>query len=146
MSSAEHYENLETIDDSLVKIKEEIGRVYKIKDLKYLGKKLNVGIGKDGTTRNTVSDIYFVIDDSPLEAYSLQESEVYALCKCDIDELLKVNSTTNYSFSVKALRSNGDYIDIVVKKDSFPDNYDNYHFKIAQLAKRFISGEKELLY
>lgn len=146
VSSSEHYEDLDTVDDALVKINGEIGKVYKNAELIYLGKKLNVGIGKDGTTRNTVNDVYFVIDESALGTYTLQESEVYAICKCNIDELLKVNTEKDYSFSVKALRSSGEEIDVEVNRDIFPDNYDNYHFKIAQLAKRLVNGETNLLY
>ncbi|MBU1110766.1 hypothetical protein KKB83_04060 [Patescibacteria group bacterium] len=32
------------------------------------------------------------------------------------------------------------------KKDSFPFNWDNYHFKIALLADRFLKDEKNLIY
>jgi hypothetical protein len=56
-SAGEHYEDLDTLDDVLDKVSEEIGKKYDAKDLTYLGKKLNVGIGADGTTRNTVNDV-----------------------------------------------------------------------------------------
>lgn len=46
----------------------------------------------------------------------------------------------------KALTAGGDEIDIKVNKSSFPENWDNYHYKIAVLADRYFKGEKDLLY
>ena len=42
--------------------------------------------------------------------------------------------------------SEGKEILVVVDKKSFPYNWDNYHYKIALLAKRFLDGDKNIIY
>lgn len=141
-----HYEELETIKDGLREAKEELGKEYQFEDLISLGRRLNVGIGTDGTTRNTVCNIFLIEDNSPLKGYTLQEEEVYALCACPLEELLKVYTQEGYSFIAKGLRATGEDVDITVTKDIFPYNWDNYMFKMALLVDKLVKGEKNLLY
>ena len=49
-------------------------------------------------------------------------------------------------FTTKGLTNRGKEIQIKVNKNSFPFNWDNYHFKIALLAERFLKGEGNLIY
>lgn len=91
-------------------------------------------------------DIFIVTDNSPLDSYKLEKSEVDALVICPIEELLKVHKQKNYEFFAYGLNNNGKKIKIKITKDSFPYNWDNYHYKIALLANRFLKGEKDLIY
>ena len=140
-----HYQAGETIFDGLREVKEELGRTYKKGQLIYLGRKLHVSPDIQGLTRHNVVDIFFVTDNSPLEGFIQEKAEVFAIVVCPIDQLIKVH-TEKTSFEVQALKNNGEKINIMVNQDSFPYNWDNYHFKIALLAERYLKGEKNLLY
>jgi hypothetical protein len=105
-----------------------------------------VGNDAKGREMHDIIEVYITVDDSPLDSYKLQKEEVYAICTCPIDELIKVHTEPGYSFTVTSLTANGERQEITVKKDSFPENYDNYHFKMVLLAKRYLAGEKHLLY
>lgn len=141
-----HYSAGEEIKDGMREVEEELGKNFKYSDLMYFGRKLHVSPDVKGRERHNVVDIFMIKDNSPLNSYELQESEVYSICACPIDDLIKVHTQKNYVFRVTALKSNGEKIEIKVNKDSFPFNWDNYHFKIVLLAQRFLKGEGNLLY
>lgn len=141
-----HYEAGEELYDGLREVEEELGKKYLSKDIVYIGKKIHVSPDVNGNMRQNVVDISFIVDNSSIESYVLQESEVYAICCCPIDDLIKVNTIENYTFKVQALTSTGLKEELLISKDSFPYNWDNYHFKVALLAKRFLSGEKNIIY
>jgi hypothetical protein len=141
-----HYEAGEEIYDGLREVREELGKDYKVDQLTYLGKKLHVSPDTKGRMRHNAVDIFMTIDDSGMESYKLQESEVYAICVCPIDELMKVHTSDDYRFKAYGVTAEGEQIEILVNKDSFPYNWDNYHFKIVMLAERLLRGEKYLVY
>jgi hypothetical protein len=136
----------EEIADGLREIREELGKDYEFKDLTYLGRKINVSPDTKSRLNHTVIDIFMVLDNSPFVSYKIDPEEIYAVCSCPIDDLIKAHTETGYSFTVKGLKHDGTETDIYVDKNSFPYNWDNYHFKIALLAKQFLAGDKNLLY
>lgn len=140
-----HYQAGETIFDGLREVKEELGRTYDKTTLTYFGRKLHVSPDIHGFTRHNVVDIFFVTDNSPLSSYKLEEEEVYAIVSCPINSLIQAHSS-NLSFNASGVNNKGEKIQLAVTKDSFPYNWDNYHFKIALLADRYLRGEKNLLY
>jgi hypothetical protein len=135
----------EKLTDGLREVDEELGKYYKPEDVTYLGRKLYMGL-TNGMSHNNIIDIYMIEDNSPLNSYALEITEVYALCACPIKELLKVHHDPTYNFKVKGLTANGKEINITVNKRSFPENWDDYHYKMAVLADRYFKGEKDLLY
>lgn len=140
-----HYQAGETIFDGLREVKEELNRTYKKDQLTYFGRKLHVSPDIHGFTRHNVVDIFFVTDNSPLTTYTLEKEEVFAIVSCPIKKLIQAHAQKT-SFKAKALKNDGEKIDITISSDSFPYNWDNYHFKIALLAERYLKGEKNLLY
>lgn len=141
-----HYETGERISQGLREVREELGKNYKFKDLTHLGRKLHVGPDIKQRMRKNVVDIFIVKDNTNISTYTLQESEVYAVCVCPIEKLILAHTKPGARFTAKGLTSAGKPIDILVDKHSFPYNWDDYHFKMAVLAKRFINKEKHLLY
>ena len=99
-----------------------------------------------GRTNNNVVNVYFLEDDTPLTSFHLQADEVEGIFALPVNELLRVHENARYTFSSKAINQLGDETEISVSKSSFPENFDNYHYKMALLAKRFFEGEKNLLY
>jgi isopentenyldiphosphate isomerase len=141
-----HFQAGEKLIDGLREVDEELGKKYNPNQVLYLGRKLYVGFNTNDTSHNNIIDIYMTQDDSPLNSYKLEKKEVYALCFCPIKDLLKVHRENSYSFSIQALTATGKEIKIKVNRQSFPENWDNYHYKIAILAERYFKGEKDLLY
>lgn len=136
----------EDVADGLREAKEELGKTYDFQKLVYLGRKLYVGSNVDGMAKHNVIGVYLVEDDAPLASYALQEKEVFALCVCPVKELLRAHRDASYHFTAQGILANGNATTIDVSKDSFPENYDDYHYKMAVLADRFFKGEQNLLY
>lgn len=141
-----HYNAGERITDGLREVEEELKKNYQMDDLTYLGRKINISLDTKDRMRKNIVEVFFVLDNSPLDSYQLQKTEVYAICACPIEKLIKVHIQKSYQFIIEGVSSNKENIKICVKKDSFPYNWDNYHLKIALLANRFVKGEKNLLY
>lgn len=143
-----HYEAGETIRDGLREVREELGKDYNFEALVYLGKKLYVG-NQGEYKRRYVVDVFMLLDNSPLDTFCMQRSELEGLYCCPIDDLIKVHTEIGYSFKAKGIKFEGDTVvngEILVTHDIFPFNWDNYHFKIALLAQRFFLSERYLLY
>jgi hypothetical protein len=141
-----HYSTGEEILDGLREVREELGKNYKAEDLTHLGRRLNVSPDTKGRIRQNVVEIFMIEDNSSLNSYKLQGDEVYAICSCPIDELIKIYTEKKYTFGVKGLNYKGDEIDLEVNIDSFPYNWDNYLYKIVLLADKFLKKEKDLIY
>jgi hypothetical protein len=146
VSAGGHYSAGEELFDGLREVKEELGKTYKPKDLIYLGRKINVSFDIKKNIRKSVVDISFVLDNSALDTYVLDETEVFAICSLPIDKLIKTFKKSRYQFEAKALTAQGKTIQLAINKNSFPLNWDDYHFKIALLADRFLQGECDLIY
>jgi len=142
-----HYKAGEDKKGGLREVKEELNRTYDFNDLKLLGKRIFVSPHDKGNLmRHYVVDVFMVLDNSPLESYKLKKDEVSAVFMLPIDKLIKVHTVKNYTFKASGIKYNGEKMEITVKKDSFVYNFDNYNYKIAFLAKRFIKKEKNLIY
>lgn len=141
-----HYQAGEEISDGLREEQEELGKTYAATELTYLGKKLHISPDIKGKMRHNVVDINFVVDNSPLSSFNLEPKEVSALAILPIKELKKIHSNSKYSFTIMALDSTGVWFDLQISQASFPYNWDNYHYKTALLAERFLKGEDVLIY
>lgn len=141
-----HFLAGEEICDGLREVEEELGKQYLMKDLIPLGKKLFVGFNTDGTSRNNLNNIYATEDNTSLKSYRLSPSEVYAICKCPIEDLLKVHVDSSYKFEAEAIDVNSKEFTLCINQKSFPENWDNYHYKIAILMDRYFKGDSDLLY
>ena len=146
VSAGGHYNAGEEIYDGLREVREELGKNYDTKELIYLGRKMHVGFDVEGRKRHNLVEIFMIEDNSSLDSFILQKEEVYAICKCGVKDLIKAHTETGYTFIAKGLDNMGKKIEIEVNKDSFPYNWDNYHFKIALLAQRYLKGEDNLIY
>lgn len=105
-----------------------------------------VGEDTTGRSKNNVIEVYMAEDDAPLISYTLNQEEIYAVVQCPVTELIKVHQDGTYSFTVTGIKYDKSEFQKQVTKDTFPWNWDNYHFKMALLAERYFMGEKPLLY
>jgi len=141
-----HYSAGEEFLDGLREAKEELGRSFDPKMCVYMGRKIHVGVDVNNNKRHNLVDIYFTIDNFPLNDYVLEKNEVYAICECPIEELIKVHTIIGHTFQTIIHTNMGERAEYIVNKESFPYNWDDYHLKIALLAKRFLAKESNLIY
>jgi hypothetical protein len=141
-----HYQAGEKLLDGLREVEEELGKRYAVDQLRYLGRSLFVGTDVKKRRLNEVIDLYMTEDNNPLSSYKLQVEEVNAIFACPVRELLRVNRDAAYSFMVKGLDSAGKATELEVQKRSFPENWNDYHYKMAILADRYFKGEQDLLF
>ena len=146
VSAAGQYIAGEKLTDGLREVDEELGRHYSPEEVIYLGRRLFVGFNTNGTSHNNVVNLYMVEDNTPLDGYTLEEAEVYALCACPVRELLEAHADSNYKFSVQARLAGGEQVEITVDRTLFPENWDDYHYKIALLVDRYFKGERDLIF
>jgi hypothetical protein len=99
-----------------------------------------------GRNLNEVVELYMTEDNAPLSSYSLQEEEVEAIFVCPVRELLRVNREVDYAFTASGFDNHGQATELLVRKDSFPVNWNDYHYKMAILAGRYFKGESDLLF
>lgn len=140
-----YYQAGENRTDGLREVKEELGVSYDPKTVTYLGRKIFFGSDQNSAMRHSVVDVHLIKDNRRLDQFTLQQKEVYALCLCPIDYLIKLH-TLKKPFQAPAILAAGQKTIIDVTPDLIPYNWDNYHFKIALLAQRFLRGEKNLIY
>jgi len=143
-----HYDAGEPIEEGLREVREELGKDYAFSDLHYLGKKLYLRDQADRKLRYAV-DVFITIDNSPLTSFTLQRDELEGLYACPIEDLIRVHTEHDYTFTARGVKFSGDelvHASVEVSKSIFPFNWDNYHFKMALIARRFLNGEPHLLY
>jgi len=146
VSAGGHYQAGEKLADGLREVDEELGRHYLPGGITYLGRKIYVGRDTAGRTKNNVIELYMIEDDAPLADYKLDKEEVYGIVTCPVDELIRAHQDGGYSFNAVGYKYDGSELRQTVTRDSFPQNWDNYHFKVALLVERYFKGEKNLLY
>ena len=49
-------------------------------------------------------------------------------------------------FTASGVDVNGQVVQTEVNQEMLPYNWDNYHYKVALLAKRYLDGEIKLVY
>ena len=144
---AGHYEGLDSVETTIQhELKEELSKEYRMSDLIYIGRRLNVGVGQDGSVRNSCSELYLIEDNRPIDTYFLQKKEVFAICSCPLSELLKVHTIDGYTYHQAAVKYDKTNIVIDVNKEIFPPNWDPYHYKMALLIDRYFKGDRSLIY
>lgn len=144
-----HYMAGENPQDGLREAREEIGKDYEYNSLLYLGRKLAVWDKLTGEKLRYCVDVFLVEDNDNLTNYKIQREELEGLFVCPINELLGVHSgevqyfmAQGISFSGNRLKSTSIKVDIGV----FPENWDNYHYKMVVLANDYFRGDHVLLY
>jgi len=143
-----YYEAGETLHDGLREVTEELGRTYLPSDIRLLGRKIYVADLGDRKMRNVI-DVFITRDDSPLSAYSLQESELAGLYRCPLSELIGLHEGQVDSFVASGIKiANGRQSQsaMPVSLASFPYNWDEYHRKMVYMCRRFLQGDEPLIY
>lgn len=143
-----HYIAGENTRDGLREVREEIGKDYNFDDLLYLGKKILVSDKSTGEKLRYCVDVFFFEDNNDIFSFRLQREEVAGLYICPLNQLLDVHSGKLKEFVAHGVNCQEELASaqIIVNKNMFPYNWDQYHFKIAILAERYFRDDHFLLY
>jgi hypothetical protein len=139
----------ETLQDGLREVREELGKDYAFSNLIYLGKKLYMKDESGGLKLRCIVDVCMHEDNADISSFVLQREELAGLFICPVDQLLSLHSGELRSFRAEGVCFKNDALDratIEVRKESFPFNWDRYHYKMAVLISRYFRGENHLLY
>ena len=144
---AGHCEDLHTAIETLsIEAKEELNISYDQSEYISLGRKLSVGVGQDGSIRNSVVSLYLIEDNLPINRFLMEKKEVYAVCACPISELIKVHQDKNYSFNQIIYKHDGTQSELTINQNIFPPNWDPYHYKMTMLIDKYFKGDRNLYY
>jgi isopentenyldiphosphate isomerase len=139
---AGHYEAGETIQDGIREIREELGIEVDFAKLIPVGIRLSVA-KQNGLVDYEYNEVFFLIDDRPLESYELQEDEVSGLVCFDIDEGLALLFGECDSIVVQAVGLGSDEVEI--RREDFILKPDHYNERVLMLAKSCLNNEKYLV-
>lgn len=131
------------VDALLREAKEEMNLTIDESSIHFIGKNLHVGIIGDAYL-HTVPHIFLSTDNRDLKDYKLQKEEVAGIFSLPINVLVDLHNKKIDSFETKGLDAEGNGINLIVTRESFPENWDNYHHKIAVLIQRYLKGEQVL--
>jgi hypothetical protein len=144
VTSGGHYQKGEALHDGLREVKEELGKIYQVKDIIPVGRRIYLGIDSKKRLRKNIVYTYVTIDNSNLSSYHLDHLELAGLFILPIQKLVNLFAK-NIPFIAYGIDSTGQATTIKVNKSSFPYNFDNYYYRFTILADRLLKGEKHII-
>lgn len=141
-----HYAAGEKLLDGLREAEEELGKKYTEKEIKMLGRRLNISFDTKGVERHNVVDIAMVEDNSELNTFVLQEEELEGIAVVPLVELRNIFEKAGYFFEVTINRPDGTTYLRKISVQDFPTNWDMYHYRVATLLQRYCQGEENIEY
>lgn len=132
--------------DGLREAEEELGRIYRPDDVTLIGRRLSVGVDSKGRERRLVVTIFMTYDDVPLTEYTLDPQEVPAIYEIALDDVVKAFEDSRSKFMARGINCHGQPVEKIASYDDFSYMFDCYHLRIAEIARRFATGERVFYY
>lgn len=85
-------------------------------------------------------------DDLPLSSFVLDPKEVPAIYEIPLDDIVTVFLDPGAMFTAYGIDCRSQAVSRRVSAEDFSYMWDNYHFKVAHLARRYADGERSLRY
>ncbi len=126
-------------------IKEELGLTVQFSELVPLGRRVFVYCFTPGIKEYEFQDIYLLHRHVRSEDLSLQQEELDGVVEMDVEEGIALFSGRTSSVALSLLQPDGSRKPASVKADDFVPCIDNYYLKLLVLARRYLSGDREVL-
>jgi isopentenyldiphosphate isomerase len=126
-------------------IREELGLEVRYSELIPVGRRVFVYCFTQGVTEYEFQDVFMLYRDFRPEDLALQQEELEGVIMMGVTEGIELFSGRMPAMELALYRSDGSRATITVTAEDFVPALDNYYLKFLLLAKRFFSGERELL-
>jgi isopentenyldiphosphate isomerase len=126
-------------------IREELGFDVRFDELLPLGRRVFVYCFTPGIIEYEFQDIFLLNRDIRPEALVLQKEEVDGVLEMEVEAGIALFSGKTSSVTFSLLRHNHSRETVMVSADDFVPGLDNYYLKLLVIARRYLSGERELL-
>lgn len=126
-------------------MKEELGLDVKFDDLLPLCRRVFVYCFISGVTEYEFQDVFLLPRSLDPGKLALQKEELEGIIEMDVEQGTALFSGKINSLALSLLRPDGSRETITVAADDFVPCLDNYYLKLLVLARRYFSGERDLL-
>jgi len=140
-----HYLTGETFYHGLREAEEELGKKYTKDKVVFLGPRIYLGLDEKNRLRKNLVNTFYTIDNSPLDNFRLQKSELDGLFICPIAKLIPLFRKKISAFKARGINNDGRPAGISVTLDRFPYSFDHYHYKVVLIGQRALKKERNLL-
>ena len=126
-------------------IREELGLEVKFEELVPLGRRIFVYCFAPGVMEHEFQDVFLLPHAVGPGELSLQQEELDGVIGMNVEEGISLFSGKTVSVSALLHKPDRSQERVVVSAGDFVPSLDQYYLKLLLLAKRYISGERELL-
>ena len=149
ITAAGHYHAGEGIEGGVREIQEELGLAVNVEQLIYAGIRVNVDELQLGIKNHEFQDVYFLINNHHLTAYTPQAEELTGLLAVPIPLLLQLLAHEIEQATVSGVTlpkedkvSQLQHCEVVISQTDFIPYLDHYYHRVAILAQRILRGER----
>ncbi|MGE5174351.1 MAG: NUDIX hydrolase [Betaproteobacteria bacterium] len=126
-------------------IKEELGLDARFSDLQPIGRRVFVYCVTPGIMEYEFQDVFLLYRTVSLDELALQREEVDGVIEMNVEEGIALFSERQAKIEAMIFTVDGRAEPVPVSAADFVPCLDNYYLKLLLLAKRYFSGERELL-
>ena len=126
-------------------IREELGLDVDFRDLLPVGRRVFVYCFTPDVMEYEFQDVFLLPRSLDPGKLALQKEELAGIIEMDVEQGIALFSGKINSLALSLLRPDGSRETITVAADDFVPCLDNYYLKLLVLARRYFSGERDLL-
>jgi len=126
-------------------IREELGLEVRFADLLPLGRRIFVYCFDPGVREYEFQDVFMLERDIRVAGLNLQREELDGVVQMELEQGISLFSGKTPFVEMMLIRPDGKDEPVRVSMDDFVPCLDNYYLKLLLLARRYFSGERELL-
>ncbi len=126
-------------------IREELGLDIPFDSLLPVGRRVFVYCFTPGVMEYEFQDVFLLPRSLDPGKLALQKEELDGIIEMDVEQGTALFSGKIDSLALSLLRPDGSRETIIVAADDFVPCLDNYYLKLLVLARRYFSGERDLL-
>jgi isopentenyldiphosphate isomerase len=126
-------------------IREELGLDVDFRDLLPVGRRVFVYCFTPDVMEYEFQDVFLLPRSLDPGKLALQKEELAGITEMDVEQGIALFSGKINSLALSLLRPDGSRETITVAADDFVPCLDNYYLKLLVLARRYFSGERDLL-
>lgn len=127
-------------------IKEELGINVQFAELLPVGRRVFVYCFEPGVRECEFQDVFFLPRSIRPKELMLQREELDGVITMNVEQGISLFSRTIPQTEVFLHGTNGRLEHLLVSADDFVPSLDNYYLKLLLLTRRYLSGDRELLF